>query len=138
MTHFEVMPEPRWLDPGVIEAIHLRQLAEHGGAAGIRDKSLLETALARPLQQASYSDPPPDLAALAAASGYGLAHLHPFVDGNKRTAFVATLLFLRLNGFDIEAPQEARYATFLALAAGESSESDLAKWLRARLKPIKA
>ena len=132
------MPEPRWLDPGVIEAIHLRQLAEHGGAAGMRDRSLLETALARPLQQASYSGPPADLAALAAAYGHGLAHLHPFVDGNKRTAFVATLLFLRLNGFDIESTQEARYTTFLALAAGELSEGDLSAWLRSRLKPAKA
>ena len=127
------MNEPRWLQAGVIEAVHLRQLAEHGGAAGIRDRGLLETALAKPQQLASYGDPLPDACALAAAYGYGIAHLHPFVDGNKRTSLVATLMFLRLNGFGIQAPAQDRYETWLALAAGELDESALADWLRARL-----
>lgn len=128
--------EPVWLQAKVVEAIHLRQLAEHGGAEGIRDRTLLETALAKPMQLHSYGEPAPDLPALAAAYGYGLAHLHPFVDGNKRSSFVATLLFLRLNGCDIEASQEERYTTWLALAAGELSESALAAWLRARITGI--
>ncbi len=127
------MSEPRWLQAAVVESVHLRQLSEHGGASGIRDRALLETALAEPLQLASYADPAPDLCALAAAYGYGLAHLHPFVDSNKRTSFVATLLFLRINGFDIEATQESRYETWLSLAAGELKEEELANWLRQRI-----
>jgi death-on-curing protein len=127
--------EPRWLRADVVEAIHLRQLAEHGGAAGVRDAGLLATALAKSLHLASYGDPPPDLCALAAAYGHGIAHLHPFVDGNKRTSLVAMLLFLRLNSFDIEASQEARYRTWLALAAGDLDEAGLAAWLRERIRP---
>ncbi|MGH8031423.1 MAG: type II toxin-antitoxin system death-on-curing family toxin [Luteimonas sp.] len=129
------MSDVHWLHAGVVEAVHLRQLSEHGGAAGVRDRGLLDTALAKPLQLASYGDPPPDLCALAAAYGHGLAHLHPFVDGNKRTSFVATLLFLRLNGQDLAASSQARYDTWLALAAGELSESALADWLRQRIAP---
>lgn len=130
------MTEPRWLRADVVEAIHLRQLAEHGGAAGVRDAGLLATALAKPLHLASYyGDPPPDLCTLAAAYGHGIARLHPFVDGNKRTSLVATLLFLRINGFDIEASQEARYRTWLALAAGDLDEAELATWLRGRIRP---
>ena len=126
---------PVWLYDRIIEAIHVRQLAEHGGAEGIRDRALLATALAKPLQLHSYGDPPPDLPALAAAYAYGLAHLHPFVDGNKRTSFVAALLFLRVNGQDIRASQENRYTTWLALAAGALDEAALAAWLRERLEP---
>lgn len=129
------MSGPVWLHDRVIEAVHLRQLSEHGGAAGIRDHALLETAIAKPMQLASYGDPPPDLAALAAAYGRGLAHLHPFVDGNKRTSFVATLLFLRLNCLELRASQEDRYMTWLALAAGDLSEADVAAWLRDRIAP---
>lgn len=88
------------------------------------------------MQLASDGDPPPDLAALAAAYGHGLAHLHPFVDGNKRTSFVATLLFLRLNGLALHASQEDRYMTWLALAAGDLSEADVATWLRDRIAPL--
>nr|WP_255682281.1 type II toxin-antitoxin system death-on-curing family toxin [Luteimonas sp. BDR2-5] len=122
----------------VVEAIHLRQLAEHGGATGVRDRGLFETALAKPLQLASYGDPPPDLCALAAAYAHGIAHLHPFVDGNKRTSLVAALLFLRLNGIDIDAPQQDRYLAWIALAAGDLDESALAAWLRERLRPVDA
>jgi death on curing protein len=118
----------RWLHAGVVEAVHLRQLSEHGGATGIRDR-----ALAKPLQLDAYGDPPPDLCALAAAYGHGIAHLHPFVDGNKRTSLVATLLFLRLNGLTVTASSTARYETWLALAAGDLDESALAGWLRAHI-----
>jgi death-on-curing protein len=119
----------------IVEAIHTRQLAEHGGAEGVRDRALLATALAKPLQLHSYGEPPPDLPALAAAYAHGIAHLHPFVDGNKRTSFVAALLFLRANGQDIRASQEERYMTWIALAAGELDESARAAWLRERLQP---
>lgn len=129
------MHEWRWLEAGILEAVHLRQLAEHGGSPGLRDRGLLETALAKPRQLEAYGDPPPDAAALAAAYGYGIAHLHPFVDGNKRTSLVATLLFLALHGYDIDASPEERYLTWMALAAGDLPEADLAAWLRARLRP---
>ncbi|MFT4197232.1 MAG: type II toxin-antitoxin system death-on-curing family toxin [Pseudoxanthomonas sp.] len=129
------MSEPVWLRADLIEAVHLRQLAEHGGAAGLRDRALLETALAKPQQLHAYGDPPPDLCALAAAYGHGFAHLHPFVDGNKRTSLVATLLFLRLNGLDIEADAAQRYRTWIALAAGDLDAPALADWLRARIRP---
>ncbi len=124
-----------WLEAPVVEAIHLRQLAEHGGATGVRDRGLFETALAKPMQLASYGDPPPDLPALAAAYAHCIAHLHPFVDGNKRTSLVAALLFLRLNGFDIDASPQERYLTWIALAAGDLDEATLADWLRERLRP---
>lgn len=125
--------EPVWLQDAVIEAIHLRQLAEHGGAAGVRDAGLLASALARPLQRFAYGGDGASLPALAAAYGYGLARNHPFVDGNKRTAFVATLLFLRLNGYDLNATPQERYETFLALADGSLDEAGLAAWLAERL-----
>ena len=125
--------EPVWLHERIIEVIHLRQLAEHGGAEGVRDRSLLATALAEPLQLHSYGEPPPDLPALAASYAHGIAHLRPFVDGNKRTSFVAALLLLHVNGQDIRASPEERYATWLALATGDLDEAELAEWLRARL-----
>ena len=127
---------PVWLHERIIEAIHVRQLAEHGGAEGVRDRGLLATALAKPLQLHSYGNPPPDLSALAAAYAHGIARLHPFVDGNKRTSFVAALLFLRINGQDIRASQEERYLTWLALAAGDLDEPALAAWLRGCLQPV--
>jgi len=127
--------EPVWLHERIVETVHLRQLAEHGGAEGVRDRSLLDMALAKPMQLYSYGDPSPDLSALAAAYAHGIARLHPFVDGNKRTSFVAALLFLRLNGHDIRASQEERYTTWLALAAGDLDETALATWLRGRLQP---
>src|SRR5437667_1459874 len=90
-----------WLDSSVFRAVHEEQLAEHGGAVGLRDAGLLESALARPTQLAAYGNP--DVAALAAAYGFGLARNHPFVDGNKRTAFVAVELFLSINGCELAA-----------------------------------
>jgi death-on-curing protein len=111
-------------------AIHERQLAEHGGQAGIRDPHLLESALARPQQLFCYGDPPPDHCALAAEYAYGISKNHPFLDGNKRTAFVAYRVFLKWNGFELTAGREDRYLRMLALAAGELSKEDFATWLR--------
>jgi death-on-curing protein len=107
------------------------QLVDHGGAAGVRDAGLLDSALARPLQLATYGEP--DAAELAASYAFGLARNHPFVDGNKRTAFVVLELFLALNGLGLEADDAACVLMMLALAAGELDEPTLAAWIRARL-----
>lgn len=117
-----------WIDTGVILAIHEEQLAEHGGGAGVRDGGLMESALAKPTNLAAYGDP--DVADLAAAYGFGLARNHPFVDGNKRTAFVAVELFLALNGWTLTASDADCVMTMLALAAGDLDESEFAHWLR--------
>lgn len=122
-----------WLDPAVIHAVHEEQLAEHGGAAGVRDAALLESALARPRNQASYGRP--DAAELAAAYAYGLARNHPFIDGNKRSAFVAAELFLALNGFGLGAGDADCVMVMLALAAGKLEEAELADWLRRHTTP---
>lgn len=130
------MREPVWLHVATIEAVHLRQLSEHGGAAGIRDPGTLASALARPQQLFAYGGNMATLPALAAAYGYGIARNHPFVDGNKRTAFVATMLFLRLNGHDLRATAGERYATFLALAGGSVTETGLTAWLDEHLTAV--
>jgi death on curing protein len=130
----EASNPPRvWLDASVIRAVHDEQLAEHGGAAGLRDAGMLESALARPQQLANYGEP--DLAELAAAYGFGLARNHPFVDGNKRSAFVAVELFLVLNGHELFADDVDCVLTMLKLAAGELAESDFAEWVRANSRP---
>ncbi len=123
--------EPNWITPKIAQAIHERQLAEHGGQVGLRDEGLLLSALARPQQLLSYGDPAPDLCALGAAYAYGIAKNHPFLDGNKRTAFVVFRLFLKWNGLELLADRTERYLRMLALAAGEISEEDFAAWLRA-------
>ena len=117
-----------WVDASVLRAVHDEQLAEHGGAIGIRDAGLFESALARPLQLAAYGEP--DAAALAAAYGFGLARNHPFVDGNKRTAFVAVELFLSLNGHELVANDMDCVLTMLKVAAGELPEADFGEWIR--------
>ncbi len=117
-----------WIDPRAILAIHHEQLAEHGGGAGVRDHGLLESALARPINLAAYEKP--DVAALAASYAVALAKNHPFVDGNKRTAFVALELFLALNGFDLVANDVDCVMTMLAVAAGEIDEVALTEWIR--------
>lgn len=122
--------ETNWITPDITLALHDRQLAEHGGQAGLRDESLLLSALARPQQLLAYGDPSPDLCAMAAAYAYGIAKNHPFLDGNKRTAFVVYRLFLKWNGIELKAEKSERYATMLALAAGELTEEDFADWLR--------
>jgi len=123
-----------WLEKALALAIHDRQLAEHGGSAGVRDEGLLESALARPQQLHAYGDPAPDLADLAAALAYGLARNHPFLDGNKRTAHVAYRTFLALNGAELVATDEEKYLTMLALAEGKLAERDFAAWLRERVR----
>jgi death on curing protein len=122
------MENIKWLPKGAVLAMHARQLAEHGGGTGIRDEGLLESALQRPQNKFEYEQP--DIADLAAAYAYGIARNHPFVDGNKRTALVASRTFLLLNGYQITASKEERVRTFLALASGTLSEPDLAEWFR--------
>ena len=117
-----------WIDPSVIHAVHDEQLGEHGGASGLRDAGLLESALARPLQLAAYGEA--DAAALAAAYGFGLAKNHPFIDGNKRTAFVAVELFLTLNGWSLRASDADCVMAMLRLAGGELTEAQFADWVR--------
>ncbi len=129
------MSEPVWITKEIVLALHLRQIAEHGGDAGMRDESLLESALARPMQRHAY-DPGADLCALAASYAVGLSKNHPFVDGNKRTAFVAYRLFLLRNGLTITAGKADRYLTMLHLAAGELDEDTFAGWLRQNTAPV--
>lgn len=119
----------RWISKRALLLLHDESLAEHGGASGIRDDGLLESALARPENLAAYAEP--DLAALAAAYAYGLAKNHPFIDGNKRAAFLAAGLFLALNGRDLVAPQTEAITMVLALAASEITEDAFAAWIRA-------
>src|SRR5882757_9340070 len=127
------MKEPLWLLDDVVTAIHSRQLAEHGGLDGVRDPGMLSSALARPKNAFAYSQSKPDIPALAAAYAFGIIKNHPFVDGNKRTAYVLCRTFLKLNGHDIDATEIDKYQTFLGLADGMINESQLADWLRSRL-----
>lgn len=120
--------KPEWLSLDIALAIHDRQLSEHGGGAGVRDAGALESALARPLNRWAYGDD--DRCALAAAYAFGVARNHPFVDGNKRTAWVLARLFLRLNDVEISFAPDDAIATVVALAAGELTEDELAHWLR--------
>ncbi len=126
------MADWTWLSPAVLRAVHEEQLAEHGGASGTRDDGLFDSALARPRNLLAYGEP--DLADLAAAYGYGLARNHPFVDGNKRTAFVAVELFIALNGSTLVADDADCVLTMLDLAAGTLDEAGFAAWIRARLR----
>ena len=121
------MKELEWLDVNVVLDIHAEQLALFGGPDGVRDPGLLESALARPVNKFAYGET--DLAALAAAYAFGIAKNHPFVDGNKRAAFAAIIVFLGLNGIDFVVPPEQATAMILALAAGEVGEDGLARWI---------
>lgn len=123
-----------WIDRALALAIHDRQLAEHGGAAGVRDEGLLESALARPQQMFAYADRAADIADLAAALAYGLARNHPFVDGNKRTAIVACETFIDLNGGTLDAEDTALFPLVLALADGRLTAQEFAAWLRLQLR----
>lgn len=118
----------RWISKQALLVLHAESLAEHGGSSGTRDEGLLDSALARPQNLAAYGQP--DAAALAAAYGFGIARNHPFIDGNKRAALLATGLFLYLNGHRLTASQAETTLTMLALAAGDLSEDALADWLR--------
>ena len=120
-----------WLDKTLALAIHSAQLSEHGGTAGVRDEGLLESALARPQQLYAYGDPTTDLAELAAALAYGIARNHPFVDGNKRTAFLTAVFFLELNSYRFAASEVEATVMTLALAVSEIDEDEFAAWLRA-------
>lgn len=126
--------EWEWIDAGLLLAVHDVQIAEHGGGEGLRDAGLLESALARPVNLAAYGQP--DVADLAAAYGFGIAKNHPFVDGNKRTAFVAMELFLDLNGYELTAGDAEALPVMLALAAGDLAETALAEWVRGNIRKL--
>lgn len=122
------MTEPVWVSVELVVDIHAEQLALFGGPAGIRDHGLLESALARAPNKYAYGED--DLAALAAAYAFGVARNHPFVDGNKRAAFAAMIVFLGLNDVDFLVPEPEATAAILALAAGEVEEEGLTRWIR--------
>ena len=130
------MSEPEWLDLDIVLDFHAEQLALFGGADGIRDVGLLESALARPVNKFAYGET--DLAVLAAAYGFGITRNHPFVDGNKRAAFASIVVFLGLNGLELDAPAEAATAVILGLAAGELTEEFLARWIADHVRPLEA
>ncbi len=123
----------KWISRQALLLLHDESLAEHGGASGLRDEGLLDSALARPLNLALYEEP--DFARLAAAYGLGLAKNHAFVDGNKRAAFLAVGMFLALNGYRLHATQADATLTVLAVAAGELTEVGFAAWIRDHAKP---
>ena len=121
------MNEPLWVSNKAVLAMHSAQLAEHGGSDGIRDETLLDSALAKPLNVFAYTDQP-DIFRLAASYAFGIARNHAFVDGNKRTALVVSLTFLDRNGWDIVSSREDVYFTFLHLADGSLTEEELTAW----------
>jgi death on curing protein len=127
------MNEPVWLDVEILIDLHAEQLALFGGPDGIRDQGMLESALGRPINKFAYGET--DLAALAAAYGFGIARNHPFVDGNKRAAFGAIIVFLGLNDVDFLVPPESATAMILSLAAGEVNEEGLTRWIRDNWPP---
>ena len=122
----------RWLNANVMLAVHEEQLVEHGGGTGVRDPNMLASALGRPQQLANYATP--DAADLAASYGFGIARNHPFVDGNKRTAFVAVELFLALNAYALTATDADCVFTMLDVATGTLPEADFAQWIRQHLQ----
>lgn len=119
----------RWINRRALVLLHDESLSIHGGASGLRDEGLFESALSRPENLAAYGTP--DVFDCAAAYAFGLAKNHPFVDGNKRVAFLATGMFLRINGHRLTVSQADAVEAVLSLAAGDLSESDFATWLRA-------
>lgn len=129
------MDEPIWVDKPEVLVAHSRQLAEHGGSDGIRDETLLDSALAKPRNVFAYADSP-TLPMLAASYAFGIARNHAFLDGNKRTALVVCEGFLRLNGLKVVAPPEEKYLTYFRLAEGSLSEEELAAWLTPHAVPL--
>jgi death on curing protein len=121
----------RWIDKRALLLLHAESLAEHGGADGLRDEGLLDSALARPLNLVAYGKP--TLEELAAAYGVGIAKNHAFVDGNKRAAFLAVGLFLAINGFRLTATQVDATLTMLGVAAGDMPEAEFAAWIRSHI-----
>jgi len=130
------MTEPIWIDLEVVLAIHDEQLAEHGGQTGVRDRGLLESAMARPQNQFAYGEHA--LPRLAASYAFGISRNHPFLDGNKRTSLVVAELFLDLNGLELTATDAECVTTFLALAAGNLTEEQLAEWIAGNTAPSAA
>ncbi len=120
--------EPRWLTRFIVEQVHQSQIREHGGEHGVRDKSLLQSALHRPNNTFAY-DADASLTDLAADYTFGIARNHPFVDGNKRTAFLAAFIFLELNGMTIEAEEPEVVAIVVALSSGDIGRDEFARWL---------
>ncbi len=120
--------EPVWIPPQALVDLHREQIAEHGGAPGLQDRGLLESALARPQQRHAYS-PDATMAELAAAYCWGLCKNHPFVDGNKRVALLAIGIFLGLNGYYLDAREEDAYRMLMQVAEGSCAEHDLAAWI---------
>ena len=145
------MISPVWVEEAVVTAIHRRQLAEHGGSDGIRERGLLESALYRPKNQYAYGNP--SIFDLAAAYGYGIgetrrssalgnpkltpAKNHLFADGNKRTSYVVMRTFLRLNGYDIRASAIEKYKVWIRLADSQINETDLAEWIESKSVAVK-
>jgi death-on-curing protein len=129
--------EPIWILKQAVLAFHDESLAEHGGPVGVRDIGLLDSALARPQSLLAYSEEEPLLCRMAAAYAYGIASNHPFVDGNKRTAFITALTFLRLNGLRVTGEMTERYLIFYGLAEGTVSEAELAAWFQRNTGPAK-
>jgi death on curing protein len=128
------MSEPIWIENELVLAIHDRQLAEHGGAEGVRDETLLHSALARPLNHLLYTSA--DIIELAAKYTAGIVQNHPFVDGNKRTGFIVGVLFLELNGYRFKASEEDAAQAVLELAAGTLDETRFCDFIRANVEPI--
>lgn len=126
--------EIAWIDRRALLLLHDQSIADHGGSSGLRDEGLLDSALARPENLLAYGEP--DIPALADCYAFRLAKNHPFVDGNKRTAFLAIGLFLHLNGLSLEVDQPDAIATILGLASGEIDEEQLADWIRRHAVPI--
>jgi death-on-curing protein len=126
----------RWIREDTVLAVHSAQIAEHGGLDGIRDLTLVQSALARPRNLVAHSDP--DAARLAAAYAYGLARNHGFLDGNKRTAFVVALVFLLANGIEMTASDVDSVTTMLAVASGQMDEDALTEWFRQNSEPVEA
>jgi death-on-curing protein len=127
--------EPQWIRLDVVLAIHAEQLAEHGGLEGLRDQSVLESAIASPRNLLAYGSPTPDIAALAAQYAFAIGCNQVFIDGNKRTAMVVCRTFLILNGHDLDASQDEKYTVIMKMANREIDAATLAAWIRARLIP---
>ena len=130
--------DPFWVERELVDVLHSEQLEKHGGADGVRDVGLLDSAMNRPRQLFAYADPTPDIPTLAACYAYGIARNHAFLDGNKRTAAVVCELFLIRNGYELTSTNDEAYPQFLALAAGELDEQAFAAWLSANVRRVGA
>lgn len=128
------MSEPIWIAEQMALEIHDRQLAIHGGLAGVRDAGLLASALARPRHLLAYSSTPPDIAQMSAAYAYGIAKNHPFIDGNKRTAAVVMESFIEFNNLRLTADNQAMYLVIIQLVDGTRSEEDFTNWIRQNIR----